>query len=239
MSPFDLSGKHIAVTGGSGHLGSAICRGLIAAGANVVNLSSKQLDGVETHICDVSSEADVEYVLSSIEVDGLVQCACRAPRGLDLEMATEEFTAALNGIVTQYFAVARTAMKHMPNGGSIVNLASMWGLVAPNPAIYLDLKNEPALPVPSAGAGLIQLTKYLAVLGAKQNIRCNALIPGWFPKKRGPDRPDYMAEICSRVPMGRIGQPEEIVGPALFLLSNASSYMTGQKLIIDGGYTSQ
>lgn len=239
MSLFDLSGKRIVVTGGSGHLGAGICRGLIEADAKVLNLSSKPLDGVGTIICDVSNEADVQSHMLDFGIEGLVQCACRAPRGLHIDIPADEFTAALHGIVTQYFTVARAAMKFMPRGGVIVNLASMWGLVAPNPAVYLDLKNEPALPVPSAGAGLIQLTKYLAVLGAKQNIRCNALIPGWFPKKRGPDRPDYMAEICSRVPMGRIGQPEEIVGPALFLLSNASSYMTGQQLIIDGGYTIQ
>jgi NAD(P)-dependent dehydrogenase (short-subunit alcohol dehydrogenase family) len=100
----------------------------------------------------------------------------------------------------------------------------------------LDLANEPSIAMAAAAGGIGGMTRYLARVLAERNIRVNALVPGWFPKKRGVERPDYMQQITSRVPMGRIGQPDELVGAAIFLLSGASSYMTGQQLVIDGGY---
>lgn len=242
MSLFDLSGKSFVVTGGAGHLGSHICYGLARAGADVLCLSSKLLGrngSIDTRICDVSNEVEFEAELKSFgPIDGLINCASRAPRGINLDMPKYEFGAALASTLTQYFTCARTARNHMPSGGSIINLASMWGLVSPSPEIYpSDLKNEPSIAMPPAAAGILQLTKYLAVLMAKDKIRVNALVPGWFPKKRGPDREDYMSEITKRIPMGRIGQPEEVVGSVIYLLSGASSYMTGQHLLLDGGYT--
>ena len=72
---------------------------------------------------------------------------------------------------------------------------------------------------------------------AKDNIRVNSISPGWFPKKRGPDRPDYMHEIESRIPMNRIGKTEELSGAIIYLMSGASSYVTGHNLVIDGGYS--
>jgi NAD(P)-dependent dehydrogenase (short-subunit alcohol dehydrogenase family) len=109
--------------------------------------------------------------------------------------------------------------------------------VSPDPAMYLDLKNEPCLAMPPAAAGILQMTKYMAVLAAPSGVRINALVPGCFPKKRGADRPDYMEEIAKRVPLGRIGQPQELVGAVIFLLSGAASYVTGHSLVVDGGYT--
>ena len=91
--------------------------------------------------------------------------------------------------------------------GVIVNNASIWGVVSPDPKMYLDLENEPPLFLPVAKAGIIQLTKYLAVLYAPKGIRVNTITPGLFPQRRGPDRPDYMQELNSRIPMGRIGAP--------------------------------
>ena len=113
----------------------------------------------------------------------------------------------------------------------------MWGLVSPDPTNYLDLENEPSISLVSSKAAVHQFTKYAAVLLSKDNIRVNTIVPGWFPQKRGVERLDYIETLNKRIPMKRIGQPDEIVGPILFLLSDASVYMTGQELIIDGGYT--
>lgn len=234
-----MRGKRYVVTGGAGHLGGAICAGLIEAGAEVLCLSSREpsLPVTQFAICDVSDEAHFEAEVAMFgPIDGLINNAVRAPRGIDLDMPAEQFNTGLNGILTHYFTCARIAKRYMNKGGAIVNVASMWGKVSPSPEMYLDLKNEPSIAMSAAAGGILGLTRYLAVLMAP-DIRVNALIPGWFPKKRGPERLDYMEQITSRVPLKRIGKADELVGPVQFLLSEASSYMTGQQLIIDGGYT--
>ncbi len=251
---FSVKGRAYIVTGGAGHLGRRICHGLATAGAHIACLSSRIIDvsdlpaftggSIESFECDVSNEGMVEELAHSFmrkqgRLDGLVNNAVRAPRGINLDMPRHQFEAGLNGVLTHYFTCARVVRHYMEEGGSIVNMASMWGIVSPSPSMYLDLKNEPSLAMPAAAGGILQLTKYLAVLMASSRIRVNALVPGWFPKKRGPDRPDYMTEITKRVPMGRIGNPEEVVGSVVYLLSDASSYMTGQRLVLDGGYTAQ
>ena len=241
MNLFDLTGRTIVVTGGAGHLGRPICMGLASSGARVICLSSKELilppkegrSEIKSIVCDIQDEAAFEASLPE-RVHGLVNCAVRAPRRPDLDMSRAAFNAAFDTICTHYFTCSRIAAKRMLRG-SIVNVASMWGNRSPDLATYLDLENEPSLAM-SAGAGaILGLTRYMATLMAPKYVRVNALIPGWFPKQRGPNRADYIAEIEKRVPMARIGGAHEIVGPTLFLLSDASSYMTGQQLIIDGG----
>lgn len=249
--PFSVCGRAFVVTGGAGHIGRHICAGLANAKAHVLCLSSRVGEfndlltighiPIESVECDVSHEAQVEELIFRFSdkrgrLDGLVNGAVRAPRGIDLDMPSAQFNEGLHTILTHYFTCSRLAVHYM-QGGSIVNIASMWGKLALDPKVYLDLKNEPSFAMSAAAGGILGLTRFLASILAKDNVRVNALMPGWFPKKRGPERPDYMKEITSRVPMGRIGQPEELVGAVQFMLSDASSYMTGQELVIDGGYS--
>ena len=79
--------------------------------------------------------------------------------------------------------------------------------------------------------------RYLALLLAPKGIRINSIEPGWFPKPRLPLREDYIAGIVQRIPMRRIGRPQDLIGPTRFLLSEQSSYMTGETLVVDGGYS--
>lgn len=237
---FDLTGRNIVVTGGAGHLGTALCMGLAERGANVTSVSSKEIpsDRVLSLVCDVSDDDSLRAAIRDCRpIHGFVNCAARAKRGIGFEHSKAECEAIVSGILTVQQTGCHIALPYIAEGGSIVNMASMWGLRAPNPKMYLDLKNEPSLSAIAAAAGILAFTRYFAVLAAQRNIRVNALVPGLFPKKRGPDREDYMHEITSRVPMGRIGQPKELVGPLVYLLSEASSYMTGQQLVVDGGYT--
>src|SRR5262245_45678968 len=220
---FDLTDRNIVITGGAGHLGTALCDGLADRGANVFCL--------HRGICDVSDETELRNTVPE-PIHGWVNCAGSAERGVQADLA-----ATIDGILKVQYVGCKVAMDYMEEGGSIVNIASMWGLRSPEPKTYLDLGNEPSLAAIAAAGGILAYTRYLAILAAPHKIRVNALVPGWFPKKRGPDREDYMHEITSRVPMGRIGKPEELVGPLVYLLSAASSYMTGQQLVVDGGFT--
>ena len=238
MSLFDLSGKAVVVTGGAGHLGSAICKGLSDHGARVLSLSSRP----PAEICDVADEEAFDAKVKAFAeragpLWGIVNCAGRGTRGADLEMSAQAFRYGLETIVLQ-FTCSRIAARYMGCGGSIVMLGSLWGMRAPDPKIYLDLGNGPSIPTPCAFGGIAQLTKYLAVLLAP-NIRVNAIVPGWFPKSRGAPRPDYIAGITARTPMRRIGQPADLIGAAVFLMSDASAFMSGQQLVIDGGYSIQ
>ena len=103
--------------------------------------------------------------------------------------------------------------------------------------MHLDLGNAAAAHHAAAKGGILQLTKYLAALWASNGIRVNAISPGYFPQKRGVERLDYMEEVTKRIPMGRIGTPSEVAGAVVFLASDAASYITGQNIVIDGGYS--
>jgi gluconate 5-dehydrogenase len=123
-------------------------------------------------------------------------------------------------------------------GGSIVNVASMYGLVSPRPEVYADdpeLHNPPAYG--AAKAGLLQFTRYAAAHWGKAGVRVNALTPGAFPGEDVQRRQGFVEALEEQIPMGRIGRADELGGALVFLLSAASSYMTGQQVIVDGGWT--
>ncbi|MBM84657.1 MAG: hypothetical protein CMM47_01370 [Rhodospirillaceae bacterium] len=251
---FSLDRRAIVVTGGAGYLGRVICAALRDRGADVLCVSSqigefedpaegRSVGSISSEVCDLHDEEAFDRAIAPFAnqhggLNGLVNCSVRSARGINLDMPKDVFNATIQGVFTHYFTSARTAVRHFnASPGSIVNIASIWGLVAPDPRVYLDLENEPNLALPPSEAAILQMTKYLAVLMAEKEIRVNSVAPGWFPKKRGEERPDYMAEIIRRVPLGRIGKPDDIVGAVVFLLSGASAYMTGQQMVIDGGYT--
>jgi NAD(P)-dependent dehydrogenase (short-subunit alcohol dehydrogenase family) len=126
----------------------------------------------------------------------------------------------------------------MTGGASVVNIASMYGSVSPDPSIYgtSGANNPPSYG--AAKAGLIQFTKYAACHLAAEGIRVNCISPGPFPAKRYLDQdPEFKGRLQKKVPMGRTGDPQELQGPLLFLASDASSYVTGINLPVDGGWT--
>lgn len=248
---FSLEGRVVLVTGGAGHLGREISRGLASFGAHVVALgrdrerfAELETDRIECVVCDVQDETAFAKVVADVQrqhgrIDGLVNNANAAKRETWDELDGAAWRAGLDATLNHYFICTRTVATHMlaAGRGVIVNNASIFGLVAPTFPMYPEGIRGPSAHHAAAKAGILQLTKYLAAQWAERGVRVNAISPGWFPQKRGPERPDFMREVTSRIPMGRIGQPQDLVGAVVFLVSDASSYVTGQNLVVDGGYT--
>ena len=127
------------------------------------------------------------------------------------------------------------------NAGSIINISSMYGLVSPHPSLY---EGSSAFNPPSysaAKSAIIALTRYTAAFYGTHNVRCNAIAPGAFPNVQNdsynsPD-PKLLDRLSSRTVLNRYGDPEDLKGSVLFLASNASNYVTGHTLVVDGGWT--
>lgn len=255
-SPFDLTDRTALITGASGHLGRALAHGLAAAGARVV-VSSRRLElarqvaaelpsrpGIEhpavqlDHLNEQSIEQGFKDAVQRVsQIDILVNNG-HAPLAKDWTTTTaHEFNQQMENL-TGYFLLARHMRDHVVRhqaGGSIVLLGSMYGVVGSYPDVYEEI--GPASPVAyqALKGGVIQMTRHLAIYWAKDGVRVNCLSPGPFP---GPSASsDLVKRLEQRVPLGRIGLPSELIGPVVFLASQASSFMTGQNMIVDGGWT--
>lgn len=255
-SLFDLTGRTALVTGASGHLGRALASGLASAGAQVV-VSSRRLQVAQQVAAELPTVPAGPHL--AVELDQLneksIECgfqtAVRLVSHIDVLVnnghsvlakdwtttTAEEFNRQLSNL-SGYFLLARHMRDHVverQTHGSIILLGSMYGSVGSYPQVYEGL--GPANPVAyqALKGGVIQMTRHLAVYWAKDGIRVNCLSPGPFPSSAAPT--ELVQRLEQRVPLGRIGQPSELIGPVVFLASDASSYMTGHNMIIDGGWT--
>lgn len=253
---FDLSGKVALITGGAGHLGSAMARALAEAGASVVvagrDLARAEAAALALPRSGSSSHAGV--VIDHMNADELPAAFARAAaiRGrLDIlvnngheglardwtDVTAEQFTRQLAN-ATGYFVLARLMRDHAVDrgaGASVVMLGSMYGLVASYPDAYDGI--SPASPVAyhALKGGIVQMTRHLAAYWASDGVRVNCLSPGPFPAAQAPA---VMVErLRGKLPMKRMGQPHELKGAIVFLASEASSFVTGQNLVVDGGWT--
>ncbi|NLF09669.1 MAG: SDR family oxidoreductase [Pirellulaceae bacterium] len=255
---FDLGGRTALVAGGAGYLGSAICRGLLHHGANVIvadldqaradhftetwnrPLSGQRCSALPLDISDESSIGRlIDRVCSDCRGLDILINATYAPQKCSLnDMTGGDFNTSLNGNLTGGFLLAREGRRAMSNGGSIVMFSSMYGRVSPDPSVYVDPMQPNPIEYGVAKAGIEQMIRYLAVAWAAEGIRINGVAPGPFPNPQVQQQyPDFVARLARKVPLGRIGQANEIVGAVVFLVSDAASYVTGQCLAIDGGWT--
>ena len=126
----------------------------------------------------------------------------------------------------------------MPAGSSMIFFASMYGLVAPDPRVYHPPMNPNPIEYGVGKAGVVQMTKYLAVSWGERGIRVNAIAPGPFPSTAVQQQhPEFVDRLARKVPLGRIGRQEEIAGTVVFLAAAASSFLNGATLGVDGGWT--
>lgn len=253
---FDLSGRVALVTGASGHLGAALAEALAEAGGRVVVASrdpgrgqaaAAALGGAERgrhlavaldHLDEASSSRGFAAAVAAAgRIDVLVN---NGHEGLAADWTTvtaEQFTRQLAN-ATGYFLLARLLRDHAVargGGASIVLLGSMYGVVGSYPDAYAGVGTASPVAYHALKGGIVQMTRHLAVYWAGDGVRVNCLSPGPFPGERADPR--LIERLCARSPMRRMGRPHELKGAVVFLASDASSYMTGQNLLIDGGWT--
>jgi NAD(P)-dependent dehydrogenase (short-subunit alcohol dehydrogenase family) len=252
---FDLTGKTALVTGGTGYLGKAIATALAEAGANVI-VTSRETARAQAVAADLPIRGNARHVGMSLDhmaTDRLAEDFARAIAPFDsldvlvnngnehvksdlTSCTSDEFTRQLAN-ATGYFELARLVRNQAVErhtSASIVMLGSMYGLVGSYPEVYEGMTASPVAYHALKG-GILQMTRHLAVYWARDGVRVNALSPGPFP---APTVAREMVDrLCTKSPMQRMGQPQELKGAVVFLASEASSYMTGQNLVIDGGWT--
>lgn len=260
---FRLDGRVAVLTGAAGHLGSTMGAALAAAGARVFLLdreagrveqlaariahSGGRAEPIEVDLLDELAlrKAVLRIGTQSERIDVLVNNAHAGDGGTLLTATGVEFERSYRiGVIVPFLLLQearpwlRKAAEVNAGGASIINVGSMYGLVSPDFRIY-DTASETNPPFYGAAkAALLQMTRYAACQLAPEKIRVNALTPGPFPSPSvQAAKPDFIRRLEARTPLGRIGRPEDLAGALLFLASDASAYVTGANLVVDGGWT--
>jgi NAD(P)-dependent dehydrogenase (short-subunit alcohol dehydrogenase family) len=264
---FSLTGRVVAITGGAGLLGSEHAKAVVEAGGTPVLLDvdlegaeKRAADaggGAWALRADVTDEPSLERARDAIVeraggINALVNNAARNPKveGHGLAAATRleqmplaEWARDLEVGLTGAFLCSRVlggAIASRGRGGAIVNIASDLALISPDQRLYrvegVDEDEQPVKPVTYSvvKAGLVGLTRWLATYWAEAGVRVNAISPGGVEAGQ-PE--EFVARLTQRIPLGRMARPDEYRAAIVFLLSDASSYMTGHNLVMDGGRT--
>jgi len=256
---FNLEGQVVVLTGGAGLLGRCFADALAERGARVA-IFDRYIDSmltvghVKAYEVDVTKRASLEAALVQVENSlgeprGLINCAAidsppdapESENGPFEEYSIESWRRVMDVNVTGTFLACQVVGGRMASraGGSVVNIASIYGQVSPDQRIYEYRRAggesfyKPAAYATSKSA-LYNLTRYLATYWANRGVRVNTVTFGGVFDNQDPQ---FLSEYAKRVPLGRMADPQDYVGTIIFLLSPASSYMTGSNVVIDGGWT--
>lgn len=253
LNIFSLKGKTAIVTGGARGLGKEMACAFASFGANIVlidqeiELARKTALEIENEYsircaafqADVTNEAEIEQVMVSAikefnTIDILLNNAGILKRGPIEEMTIDDWKAVMDVNLNGVFICSKQAAKHMigQGGGSIINIASMSGFIVNTPQLQAAYN--------TSKAAVVMATKSFASEWAQYHIRVNGIAPGYMKTSMTGAEFEPGGEyyhLLDLIPMKRLGKPEELGGLAVFLASGASSYMTGETVMIDGGYT--
>jgi NAD(P)-dependent dehydrogenase (short-subunit alcohol dehydrogenase family) len=248
---FRLDGAVAVVTGAAGRLGSVWMRTLSEAGAAVAGIDISDGSGA-VEVADVTDRSDLDAAVERIERElgpptvlvnnaGVDQPPDAAAATYAVEdIPLDEFQSTLEVNLTGAFNAIQAVGAGMRDRGrgSIVNIASLYASVAPNPRLYDHLEADPPFLKPPAygasKAGLVNLTTYFARLWGPHGVRVNALSPGGVQADQDPE---FVRKYSGLVPLGRMAETADLTGPLLFLASDASRYVNGHNLRVDGGFT--
>ncbi|ASQ46416.1 SDR family oxidoreductase [Legionella clemsonensis] len=256
---FSLRSKTALVIGGAGLLGSEISYAFAELGAHLIiasrdikkceaftsSLKNNYPQGHFTSLAiDISEPKSIDLCLHSVEefvpegLDILVNCGWSGRKNTFDSISDEDWNldieVCLNGV---FRTIKRSYPLLKKRQGNILNIASMYGHVAPDYRLYDSERFANPPSYGAAKAGLLQLTKYLASFLSPDKIRVNAISPGPFPfESTQKENPDFIQRLCNKNPLNRIGKPFELKGAAVLLCSDAGSYITGQNICVDGGW---
>ena len=255
---FNLIGKSFVITGAAGQIGSSMIDACLELGANVIACDSS-LESLNSRAhakkwrpekilklrCDIAVREEVYqvYKLGSERfgrIDGVINNAGVSTFEPFLERTDEEFDWVMNVNLKGTFLCIQEYAKYAIKfdiAGTIVNIASLYGVISPDPRIYTDCERKNSEVYGATKAGIIQMTKYFAVHLAQHGIRVNGIAPGGVFNPENPQGGDFQKNYAYRCPMERMADVSEIVDPTLFLMMPAASYITGQTIIVDGGFT--
>lgn len=257
----DLQGRTALITGATGYLGSAMAWALAEAGAEVL-INARKAASAERLASEIQERglSAQPAVFDVVDDDAVTAAAERHFGDRPLNILVNNAYAGGGGTVEHSFAGAyvesydvavvsahrllqatlpalRRAVKRGCHA-SVINIASMYGLVSPDARLYDSAKGTNPPFYGAAKAALIQWTRYAACEFGSEGIRVNSISPGPFPSQTvRENNSEFVSGLARRVPLGRVGQADEIAGPVLFLASDASTYVNGANLVVDGGWT--
>jgi gluconate 5-dehydrogenase len=259
MQLFNLNGKIAIVTGGYGHLGSAMVRALANAGAKVIvaGRSSEKFEGKFTPDekkqlvfmpIDITLPESIQALFDNVvkefgRIDILVNNAHTARGNSQENMNDADWAYTMDGVVGSVHRCIKAVLPIMKNqqSGKIINITSMYGMVSPDFNLYKGDDCEKYTNPPHYGAAkaaMNQVTRYFAVLLGQYNIQVNGIAPGPFPKPEiQKANPEFIKRLSRKNPLNRIGKPDDLAGVTLLLSSSASDFITGQIIQVDGGWT--
>lgn len=249
---FSCNNKIAMVTGGAGLIGSEIVKGLYEFDATVYIADTDEQKanelrkgtGIKFIRLDITSQDSIKEGVSTVikndkKIDILINCAYPRTKnwGLKFEhIPFDSWKENVNDHLGGYFLCCQIVAETMKQqgGGSIINFASTYGVVAPDFSIYDGTEMTMSAAYSAIKGGIITFTRYLATYYAKYNIRVNSISPGGIFDNQ---HPSFVGKYSKKAPIGRMARPDEIVGGVIYLASDASSYVTGHNLMIDGGWT--
>jgi len=245
---FDLKNKNIVVTGGLGYLGLEISKGLKEFGANVIiiDFQDKVISDFDYYKCDLNDTLQIKLTYKKIiQKYNFINCIFAlaaytgyAGTGETHDLSDDEWSNGIEGTLGITFKTLKSIIPlMMKRGGSIITFGSLYSWIAPDFSIY-NKDNISPQNYGSGKAAVVQLTRHIASQYSKYNIRANIITPGSYPHPKSFSNASFITKLAGRNMLGRVGYPKDLVGACIFLASDASSFITGTNISVDGGQLS-